>query len=237
MRRTSTGASIHDVMRLDLGSPVRCADGSAGELADIVIDPRTRQVTYLVVEPHDRHDLARLVPADRARAAPEQDGSIVLDCTVAEIGELEPLRRMAYLRVGEQPEEDPDSDVGIEDISVAPSYQSFGFDSLGGGIEPIGYDPHVALSYDRIPKGNVEVRRESAVTSSEGRHLGHVLGVVVDPQDQIAQLVLEHGHLWGKREIAIPLAAVARIQTDEVMLGLSSDQVGELKPLPKHRRT
>jgi hypothetical protein len=57
----------------------------------------------------------------RVRAAPAQDGSIALGCTVAEIAELEPLRRMAYLRLGEHPEEDPDSDVGIEDISVAPS--------------------------------------------------------------------------------------------------------------------
>jgi sporulation protein YlmC with PRC-barrel domain len=223
-------------MRLDLGSQVRCTDGPAGELADIVIDPHTRRVTYLVVEPHDRHDLARLVPADLARPASAQDGSVSLESTVAAIGELEPLRRMAYLRVGEQPDEDPDSDVGIEDISMAPSYQSIGLDGMGAGIQAIDYDPHVSLSYDRIPKGNVEVRRESAVTASDGNHLGHVLGVAVDPDDQIAHLVLAHGHLWGKREIAIPLAAVARIRTDEVVLGLTSDQVGELKLLPKNRR-
>jgi len=48
--------------------------------------------------------------------------------------------------------------------------------------------------------------------------------------------VFEHGHLWGKREVAIPLAAVARILTDEVVLGLSTDEAGKLKPLPKHRR-
>ena len=223
-------------MRLDLGSPVRCADGPAGELADIVIDPRTRRVTYLVIEPHDRHDLARLVPADRAQDAPAEDGSISLDCTIAEIAQLEPLRRIAYMRLGEHPEEDPDSDVGIEDISVAPSYQSFGLDGIGADTQAIDYDPHVTLDYDRIPKGNVEIRRDSAVTSSQGDHLGHIVGVVVDPEEQIAQLVLERGHLWGKREMAIPLAAVARILTDEVVLGLSTREARQLKPLPKHRR-
>src|SRR5689334_25323974 len=127
-------------MRLDLGSSVRCADGPAGELADIVIDPRTRRVTYLVVEPHDRKDQARLVPADRARDVPAEDGSISLDCTVNEIAQLEPVRRIAYMRLGERPEEDPDSDVGIEDIAVSPDYQSFGLDGVSVGAA-IDYDP------------------------------------------------------------------------------------------------
>ena len=236
MRRTGTGALMGGAMRFDLGSSVRGADGPAGELADIVIDPRTRRVTYLVIEPHDRHDLARLVPADRAQDAPGEDGSISLDCTVAEIAQLEPLRRMAYVRLGEHPEKDPGSDVGIEDIYPEPSYQGFGLDGIGVGTQAIDYDPHVALGYDRIPKGSVEVRRDSAVTSSQGDHLGHVVGVVVDPEEQIAQLVFEHGHLWGKHEVAIPLAAVARILTDQVVLGLSTDEVRKLKPLPKRRR-
>ena len=55
-------------MRLDLGSPVRCTDEAFGELADVVIDPGTRRVTHLVVQPHQRDEQARLVPVDRARA-------------------------------------------------------------------------------------------------------------------------------------------------------------------------
>jgi hypothetical protein len=64
-------------------------------------------VTYLLIEPHGRHDLARLVPAGRAHDAPAEDGSISLDCAIAEIAQLEPLRRIAYMRLGEHPEEDP----------------------------------------------------------------------------------------------------------------------------------
>ena len=94
---------------------------------------------------------------------------------------------------------------------------------------------HVVLSYDRVPKGEVEIRRASAVTSSNGEHLGHVDGFVVDGDGYIAHLVLEHGHLWGKREIAIPIGAVARTQSDEVVLSWSTDEVGALTPLPVHR--
>ncbi len=100
---------------------------------------------------------------------------------------------------------------------------------------PIDYDQHVALSYHRVPKGEVEIRRESPVTSSDGHHLGHVVGFVIDHQERIAHLVLEHGHLWGKRQVAIPGSAIERLENDELTLNLSRDQVQALKPLLTHR--
>ena len=82
-------------MRLELGSPVLWGDRSFGELADIVIDPSTRRVTHLVVQPHDRHDLARLVPVARVHTEATSDVTISLDCTVAEISALEPIQKSA----------------------------------------------------------------------------------------------------------------------------------------------
>jgi len=171
-------------MRLELGSPVHCADGSFGELADIVIDPSTRRVTHLVVQPHDRHDLARLVPVARVHTEATSDATISLDCTVAEISALEPIQKSAYLRLNDFPVEDPDWDVGIEEMFALPYYPSV--DGMGVGMQAIDPDPHVALSYDRVPKGEVEIRRASAVTSSNGEHLGHVDGFVVDGEGHIA---------------------------------------------------
>jgi len=52
-------------MRVDLGTPVRCSDATLGELADIVIDPATRRIAPLVVEP--RHGIAEeIVPGRRS---------------------------------------------------------------------------------------------------------------------------------------------------------------------------
>src|SRR5881275_3153181 len=97
-------------MRLELGSPVHCADGSFGELADIVIDPTARRVTHLVVQPHHRHDLARLVPVAQVDTETTSDATISLDSTVAEISALEPIQKSAYLRLNEFPIDDPDWD-------------------------------------------------------------------------------------------------------------------------------
>ncbi len=220
-------------MRLDLGGTVRCTDGVFGELADLVIDPTTRRLTHLVVEPHGRHDLARLVPVGLARAEDGDDCVIVLDGTLDAIGALEPVQESAYLRLGDFPVEDPAWDIGVREALALPYYT----DPAGmGAIGPIDPDPHITVSYDRVPKGDVEVRRASAVSSSDGHHLGHVDGFMVDGAEHITHVVLEHGHLWGRREVTIPIGAVARVDNDRVVLSLSRDEVGELKSRRVKRR-
>jgi sporulation protein YlmC with PRC-barrel domain len=223
-------------MRLELGSPVHTADGEYGELADVVIDPTARRVTHLVVQPNHRHDLARLVPIDRAHALDDSEVGIKLDYTAAEIKRLEPLQKSAYLRIGETPVEDPDWEVGIENMLAMPYYEGL---TPGGGlgttIPSMSYDDHVTEVYDRVPKDRIEIRRASAVISSDDHGLGHVDGFVVDGEERITHLVLEHGHLWGKREVTIPIGAIESIENDQVSLSLTKDQVGELKAVRLRR--
>ena len=182
-------------MRLQLGGKVQCTDGPFGDLADVVVDPIARRVTHLVVQPHKHHERARLVPVERASAA--GDG-IALDCSVADVEALDPVHESAYLRVGEFPAADPDWEIGTEDVLALPVYQEM--DGMGTVIDP---DAHVIVNYDRIPKHEVEVRRSSSVVSEDGHHLGHVEGFLVGT-GEIADIVLERGHLWGHREVVIP---------------------------------
>ena len=89
-------------------------------------------------------------------------------------------------------------------------------------------DSHVTVYYDRVPKGEVEVRRASAVISADGHSLGEVDGFVVDADEHITHFVLERGHLWGRKEVTIPIGAVARVESDAVHVALSKDEVGAL---------
>ena len=54
---------------LVIGSGAVGSDGYRGEVLALVIDPAARTVTHLVVEPHGRAGLARLVPLDLADLA------------------------------------------------------------------------------------------------------------------------------------------------------------------------
>jgi uncharacterized protein YrrD len=213
-------------MRLVLGSPVRCADSPFGELADVVIDPISRRVTHLVVQPEHQHEAARLVSIDRAQST--ADG-VRLDLSAEELERLEPLQEAAFLRFGEFPVEDPDWEVGIQQMLALPLYP--GADGIVSSIDP---DALVPWSYDRVPKGEIELRRSSAVTSADGHHLGHVDGFVVE-EDLIAAVVLERGHLWGRREVVIPYGAVEHAESDSIVLSLTKDEVGALEGARVHR--
>ena len=220
-------------MRLEFRRPVHCSDGPFGELTDVVIDPTRRRVTHLVVEPDHRHGLARLVPVERATAG-EDSSTVLLDLTAEELSRLPLVEEFAYLRLGEYPLQDPDWDVGAENVLAHPYYESPGF-GLGG--VPIDVDPHISITYDRIPKGEVEIRRASDVYSSDDHRLGHVDGFLVDSDDRITHVVLERGHLFGRREVTIPIRAVARVATDSVTLSLTKDAVARLPAVRVHRWT
>jgi len=206
-------------VRLEIGASVSCTDEEVGELADVVIDPITKRVTHLVVQPRHEHGLARLVPIELAEGGGAGKPAILLDCTVEEVRRLAPVQEFAFLRLDEFPVGDREWDVGVMDVLAQPYYES----SLG----PDNYSSGTGIIYDRVPKGEVEIRRASSVTSADGRHLGHVDGFLVEG-DQITHIVLERGHLWGRRDITIPIGAVTKVETDAVTLGLSKEEVEAL---------
>jgi sporulation protein YlmC with PRC-barrel domain len=215
-------------MRLELGTAVRCTDGAYGELADVVIDPTRRRVTHLVVKPSNQEAAGpRLVPVELASGGEHE---IALSCTIADVSALDSVVELAFLRLGEAPVEDPEWDVGIQDVLASPYYAGSGLGEMSAG-----FDANTRIVYDRVPKGEVEVRRASAVYSSDEHHLGHVDGFVVDDEDRISHVVLERGHLWGRREVTVPIGSVAEVANDVVTLSLSKDDVGKLEAVHVHR--
>ena len=224
-------------MRLELGRPVNCTDGPFGKLADVVIDPTTRHVTHLVVDPDGDHGKARLVPVELASGEDDETNAIAVRCSVEEANQLEPVEETAYIRLGESPDLEPEWDLGVESVLAEPYYYYGTVGGLGYETGPSDYDPHVSVTYDRIPKGEVEIRRASEVSSADGHQLGQVDGFLVDDDDAITHFVLERGHLWGRREVTIPINAVASVLTDAVTLTLTKDEVGELPSVRVHRWT
>jgi hypothetical protein len=224
----SDPSAMQKGVRLQLGAPVRCTDGPFGSLADVVIDPIQKRLTHLVVEPDGSPGLTRLVPIDLATGG-EDGGGISLGCTAEDADGFTTVHESAYLRMDSVPTGDPDWDIGVQDVLAMPYYPATGLD-----IAPGGFDSPIEMTYDRVPKGEVEIRRASAVVSADGDDLGRVEAFVVDG-DEITDFVLERGHLWGKRDVTIPIGAVAKVETDAVTLSLSRHEVGELPARRVHR--
>src|SRR3954452_733352 len=119
-------------MHLEFREPVRCTDAEFGELADVIIDPNTGHVTHLVVQPHHRHDEARLVAFDRVQAE-GTDRGIALDYTLEAVQALERVQQVEVVEPGEARKLEGASDVGIEHVVVPSSYDGYGLDGAGFG--------------------------------------------------------------------------------------------------------
>lgn len=213
-------------MRIFEGMPVDATDGRWGDVADIVVDPVARAVTHVVVKPSGEG--ARLVPVEAVVSA---DGRLALAWTIGELEAAEPVERTDFLELHDWPHLDEGWDVGVVRVLAWPYYVG------DEPAAPAGRDEDVRTTteFDRIPGGAAEVRRESPVLTSDGERIGHVDGLVLDSRHALTHLVLDKGHLWGHREVTIPVSAVAQVRTDEVRLTLTRQEVAALPSVPFHR--
>ena len=186
-----------------MGTKASCVDGSCGEVSRIIINPATDAVTHLVIEPKHRREPGRLVPLDLVGTTA---GEIGLRCTLAEFGRLE------------EAEETELVDLGAETLGV------------GGMNTPMGISsPVQAYVEDIVPLGEAEVSHGEHVHALDGP-IGQVQGFLVDPGDhRLTHVLLQEGHLWGRKEVAIPVSAVTGVK-DGIRLNLTKKQVEDLPP-------
>ncbi len=205
-----------------IGTEVACTDGVCGTLTRVIVDPVKRTLTYLVVEPQDGPSGARLVPAQYVTVTlPAQTAAITLSCDRARFAGFEHAQTEEFL-----PAEDDEFGFGVDNTLWMP-YFPLGATMPGAGV-PGGTT--VTVSRDRVPVGEVEIRRGQCVEATDGQ-IGKVRGLAVDPSDeQVTHVLLDEGHLWGKKTVAIPIGAVESV-TDGIRLSLAKDEVRDLPEL------
>lgn len=142
---------------------------------------------------------------------------IRLQCTTSEFDALEHAEETQFLPATSE-------QWGYQrEHQLAWPYYGLGM-GLGMGARP------ETLTYDRVPVGEVEVRRGEHVHATDGR-IGRVQGLVVDPSDhQVTHVLLDEGHLWSQKRVAIPITAVTGVE-DGVRLSLTKDEVRDLPPV------
>ncbi|MGI8491737.1 MAG: PRC-barrel domain-containing protein [Acidimicrobiales bacterium] len=203
---------MEDLTQLEMGSKVSCRDGMCGELRRVVADPLSRAVTHLVVEAKHRQGLGRLVPIELVAATSPE---VCLGCTVAEFEGLEHAEESRFL-----PGSAGEGDYPADTVLYLPYY---------GPMEGMGANANESqpAAHDKVPVGEVEVRRGDQVHASDG-DIGRVKGLLIDPRDHhITHVLLQEGHLWGRHEVAIPISSVAAVD-DGVVLKISKDEVQAL---------
>lgn len=199
-------------MKLRIGQTVHATDGVFGELSDIVVDPLLKDVTHVVVQPHKNHIQARLVPI---RLVEQNGDALAVDLDSVHLRQLERVAFSDYVRLSEPIELGDDWDIGTKDILSIP-YLDYEFG-------PIVVDDRVGISYDRVPKGECEIRRSSSVVTSDNHVVGHVDGLAAE-EDHITAVVVRVGMPGFRHNVLTPMGAIARVRNDRIELNVDREQ-------------
>ena len=208
---------------LKIGAVAVGTDGYRGEVRAAVIDPVAATVTHVAVEPEGRSGLARLVPLNLAEAEADTDdndvraapGKLRLRCTEAEFMALDPAEEtLAEFAVGQT--------VPVQ--LIPPGWRGTGEpEAQGGDILRIPERETVDVS----PTGEVEEHGGDHVHATDG-DIGRLRGFRLDPASgRVTHVLLGEGHLWGRKEVAIPFDKVAGFDQG-IKLSLTKKQVQDL---------
>ena len=192
-----------------IGAEASCTDGPCGKLNRVVIDPVARELTHLIVGLEHSPDAPRLVPIDLVDASA---AGLQLRCTVAEFSALNPAEETQFI--------EGTTEYAAYGTEQAVFWPHYGYRGTRG----------TEVTTDAIPPGELEVRRGDPVHATDGE-IGRVQGLVIDPgSHHVTHVLLQEGHLWGRKEVSIPVGAVTKID-DRIELNLTKKQVEGLPPV------
>jgi sporulation protein YlmC with PRC-barrel domain len=170
------------------------------------------QVTHFVVEERGPLRTERLVSVDRVvETTPDL---VRLRCSKSELAAMQPFVETEYHRM------DRDTFVG------GPYCGWYGW-------------PYVVLAtvlmpakYERVPPGELAVRRGARVKATDGQ-VGQMDEFLVDPTTRhITHLVVREGRLWGQKDVTIPISEIERAGEDTVYLKLDKHAIESLPAVP-----
>jgi sporulation protein YlmC with PRC-barrel domain len=206
---------------IPLGAEVECLDGPCGKTITIIIDPTNKTVTHIVVRDKTLGDEGeRLIPIEHLGETTEK--KVRLNIRKSEMAGMDPFVKTRYHK--------------IKNIDFMESYIGHDFDFyLLPYATPMKTDV-IPVEEEQIPPGELAVYRGARVEATDGK-AGMLGEFLVNPlTGHISHLILMEGHLWGKKEVTIPVSAIDRIEEDTVYLKLDKEAV-ELLPSEPVRRT
>ena len=182
-------------MEIPLQAQVECTDGIFGRSAYVLINPVIDKVTHLVVR-EDASSTEYIVPVDIMDETIAD--TIRLRCSKAELKKMPPFIKTTFVE------------------EKVPN-QKFNYPGGLYGGEGYFYLPYVAsaeetvqvsVEHKQIPAGELTAHRGTRVEAKDG-YVGKVDEFVVNPKNGlITHLVMREGHLWGKKDMIIPLSAM-----------------------------
>jgi len=189
-------------MDMHLNSHVECSDGRIGRLENIILNPKTEKVTYLVVRGNDLQNTERLVPERLVKEATHD--TVFLSISKKKFEGMKNFIQEEYIP---------------SNITLYMAEQA-GWD--------MGTPAAVFVEHEAVPAGGLVVHKGAKVFATDG-HAGKVDDFLVERKTgRITHLILLEGHLWGKKDISVPVNQIDRYEDENIYLKIDKSGVEAL---------
>ena len=203
---------------------VVCVDGECGSLSHVIIERNSQKVTHFVVAITNLlESQKRLVGTDCIVRTTSK--SVALNCTKEELAAMPSFTEMRFLNPITSHYE-PLEEFSDEALVSRGSYLAWSDPSM---LANTGVDIFsVPVEKELIPAGEMAVHRGASIEATDG-HIGRIEEFLVNSNDQhLTHLVLEKGHLWHKKELTIPMSAIAKMDEEYIYLNIDKATVKSL---------
>jgi uncharacterized protein YrrD len=201
--------------RLDLpvDAKVYSMGKRCGESMSLIVNPVTDEVTDVAVRLDGGAERQVLVPVRHISRSSEDGIWLNLNCD--EIESLPDFLRTDFIEV------------------TSPREFVGGPFLMWPYVTPESNE--IPVQIEMIPAGELAIHTGAKVISLDGK-VGKVDEFLVDPHsDRISHLVMREGHLWGKKDVLIPVACIDKMDEESVKVNLDKQQIEALPEIPLHR--
>lgn len=188
-----------------------------GSLERVVLNPQTNEITSLVVSTGVLFDKKeKVVPIELVSAG--RDNSVILRKGAGILDILPLFEEKQLVSEGDMPDEP------LKSEDVPPVIYGY----PGTSVIVPSQDRFVTVYEKNIPEGTVAMKEGAKVLASEGKQVGLVESVLVDPnKDKVTHFRISSG-LFVKDTKIIPIHWVKRVAENEVYLVVKKASVEKL---------
>jgi uncharacterized protein YrrD len=215
-------------VELKEGTNVFTTDGKdVGKIHGFVLEPETNEMTHIIVQKGWLLSEDKVVPLDKVDTVTED--KVVLSDQIHDFDDLPPFEETYYVRA---------NGAGLNNIRETGNYPTYATAPAYYWYPPNGYlgFPAYGLPYyawpptqtvQNIPPDTVPIQEQTNVISSDGKHVGDVERIFLDPQtDRVTHFLISQGLLFKEHKL-VP-ANWIKSADDEVRLKVSSEVLERL---------
>jgi len=205
-----------------------------GRVDRVVIDPKSKEMTHLVVKKGILFTTDKVVPAEQIKAA--NGDKVVLKAGPMDPDDYPDFEETQYIPIDHAPPDNTRGDLGAM-RALAWYYPLPGgawWRRRMGGYPGYPDPPYARRTELNIPDNTVPLEEGAKVVDSEGEHVGDVERIYVGEEEQrVTHLLIVQGLISRARKL-IPSMWVEHVLTDEVRLSISKDFLQGLPEYEPH---